>query len=342
MGFNLYDEYGWININEIAKLGKWLNVIIGPRQVGKTYSTLKYLLERNLYFMYVRRTKAEFELMETDSDINPFIKMKSEGYQIDIVEHKGVRTIGYASYNDGKVRIERKIGTGMTLEQMAGIRGFNGDKFTDVMFDEFIPEKIVRKRAGEGDALLNAYTTINGNRELFGRPPVRMWLLANSNDLNSEILESLMLTEEVEKLVRRNKEFTITENYFLSLPHSEKVIEKRKETALMKHLNGQGKFYDMAINNIFAYNDNTLIKNMSIRGMRCIAKLCGYYVYDANDIYYVTTIPSRTRKVYHETDTDRIRFQLDFPEFRIMYSMGYVYFKSAMIQKRISNFLKTA
>ena len=39
MGFNLYDENGWININEIAKLDKWLNVIIGPREVGKTYFT---------------------------------------------------------------------------------------------------------------------------------------------------------------------------------------------------------------------------------------------------------------------------------------------------------------
>lgn len=340
MGFNLYDGNGWININEIAKLGKWLNVIIGPRQVGKTYSTLKYFLDNNIYFMYVRRTKAEFELLETDPDLNPFLKMQAEGYQIDITEHKGVRTIGHASYNDGKVKIERKIGTGMTLEQMAGIRGFNGDKFTDLMFDEFIPEKIVRKRAGEGDALLNAYTTINGNRELSGKPPLRMWLLANSNDLNSEILESLMLTEEVEKLVRRNKEFTLSDNYFLALPHSEKVIEKRKETALMKHLKGQGKFYDMAINNSFAYNDATLIKNMNIRGMKCIACLCGYYVYDASEVYYVTTIPARTRKNYTETDTDRIRFQLDFPEFRIMYSMGYVYFKSAVIQKRISEFLK--
>lgn len=32
MGFSLYDENEWFNINDIAKLGKWLNVIIGPRE----------------------------------------------------------------------------------------------------------------------------------------------------------------------------------------------------------------------------------------------------------------------------------------------------------------------
>ena len=40
----LYEKDGWLNIPEIDKLGTWCNVIIGPRQVGKTYGTLKRLI----------------------------------------------------------------------------------------------------------------------------------------------------------------------------------------------------------------------------------------------------------------------------------------------------------
>lgn len=80
-------------------------------------------------------------------------------------------TIGRFEYEDGKPKqCLEKYGIGMTLPSIANIRGFNGSQFEDVVFDEFIPERIVIKRKAEGDALLNAYVTINGNRELEGKP----------------------------------------------------------------------------------------------------------------------------------------------------------------------------
>lgn len=48
---------------DIASLNCWLNVIIGPRQVGKTYGTLKYLLDAENQFFYMRRTGDELDGM---------------------------------------------------------------------------------------------------------------------------------------------------------------------------------------------------------------------------------------------------------------------------------------
>ena len=43
MANGLYTNEGWLNFDYIASKGAWLNVIIGKRQVGKTYGTLKYM-----------------------------------------------------------------------------------------------------------------------------------------------------------------------------------------------------------------------------------------------------------------------------------------------------------
>lgn len=342
MGFKLYDEYGWINIPEIAKLGKWLNIIIGPRQVGKTYGTTKFLLEQGKQFIYMRRTEKEFELIEADPDLNPFLKMEKEGFpNIDIITLKKVRTIGHVYYDDnGKAHIDKKIANGMTIQQVAQVRGFDGSKYHDLFFDEFIPEQLVIKRKGEGEGFMNAYVTINGNRELEGNPPLRCWLLANSNDITSPILEELYMTGEVEKLIRSGKEYKIGESFFLALPHSEAIIEKRKETALMKHLKGRGKFYQMAMENKFAYNDMAKIKNLPIKGMKCLLKMGDIYIYDNGSTYYACEIKGNCRKQYELTPAGSRQVQIDFPELRAMYNFNYMFFQNVNAMTTFKRFLK--
>lgn len=342
MEFNLYTPDGWINIEGIAALGKWLNVIIGPRQVGKTYGALKFELDHDYRFIYMRRTEKEFEKIESDPDLNPFLKMEAEGYHnIDIVSNKHAKSIGFVEYTEkGKPIMQKKIASGMTLAEVAQVRGFDGSKYRDLVFDEFIPESIVRKSHAEGEGFMNAYVTINGNRELEGEPPLRCWLLANANDITSPILEELYLTSEVEKLIRSGKEYCIKDSFFIALPHSEKIVEKRKETAMMKHLKGRGKFYAMAMENKFAYNDMSKIKNLSVKGMKCLLKADNVYIYDNGQTYYACTIKGNCRKEYELTPTGSRQIQLDFPELRAMYNFGYIYFQNVNCMTTLKRFLK--
>lgn len=332
IALDLYTKDGWVNIPAVSSIPAWCYIIIGKRQVGKTYGVLKHELETGTHFLYLRRTTVEFDAITSDPELNPFLPLKNEGFNVDIAKTgKVTYTIGEFEHDeDGRITAcTKKYAVGMTLPSIANIRGFNGSAFQEVVFDEFIPEKIVVKRKAEGDALLNAYVTINGNRELQGAPPLKIWLLANAFDITSPILVELGVVDEVAKLARTGKEWTLTNTgVFIAMPTSQKVTEKRGQTAFMRHMmkNPDSKFYQMAMENKFSYNDLSQVRPMSLRGMRPEFQVCGMYVYsyDANH-YYLSTSPHQSREVYTDTPGGKQAFKMAHPLFQLMLVLGQVW-----------------
>ena len=343
IALELYMGDGWVNIPAISSLGAWCNIIIGKRQVGKTFGTLKYMLDENRYFLYMRRTVNELQAVAADPDLNPFNALKKVGYDI------GIQKAGKISYAIGKVEylenggfaIPEKCAVGMALPSIAGVRGFNGDAFTDLVFDEFIPERIIAKRKAEGEALLNAYVTVCGNRELEGKPPLRMWLLANAFDISSPILEQLGCTDLVAKMSRSGREWCMTDSgVFIAMPHSDRVTDKRKQTALMKHLAGQGDFYKMAMENQFVYNNLENVRPRSLKGMIPLFSYAGLYVYRMDEThYYVCESPHNGHERYGQSAQAATNMQQNHPEFRPMVFLGQIDFSTVPALLKTRNYL---
>ena len=331
IALDLYTKDGWVNIPAVSALGAWCNIIIGKRQVGKTYGTLLYELQQDKPFMYLRRTTTEFDAITSDPDLNPFLPLKNEGFNVDIVKSgKVTYTIGAYEYEEGKPKnCTKKYGVGMTLPSIANIRGFNGSAFHDVVYDEFIPEKIVVKRKAEGDALLNAYVTINGNRELEGKPPLRMWLLANAFDITSPILVDLGVVGHIARMAKTGQEWMLTDTgIFLCMPKSNAVSEKRAQTAFMKHMmkNKDSKFYQMAMENKFSYNDLSMVRPMSLAGMKPQFKVGDLYCYEYDSThYYLCKSPHQAHEVYSDTQAGRNTFRMAHPYFGMMFILGQVW-----------------
>ena len=352
LALDLYTAEGCVNYPALFDLAEkrklWLFVLLGPRQVGKTYGINKEVLERGLNFIYLRRTDKEFKTICASPKLNPFTKYKDLGFDIDIAKSGPITySIGeYETTDSGKVKILKERGVGLTLSNIASIRGFDGASFTDIVFDEFIPEKIVIHRKAEGDAMLNAYTTINGNRELEGKPPLRLWLLANAFDIQSPILDAFGLVPILEKLMRTGKEYTVTDTgiclvYF----KSKKVIDKRRQTALMKHLqqtssSGAQEFLDMALDNKFAYDRLEMVQPKDIRGWKPHIKMCGLYVYSLGPMaLYVCRSPFQDK-----TDTygpaDKKRCNVEHPEMFAYYNLGRLTFDSVQSMIVFKKFLE--
>lgn len=330
---DLYTSDGWLNIEAIVNLGCWLNVIVGARQVGKTYGILKHLIQNDISAIYLRRTADELDLVSSSPDLNPFMALDKEGYHVDILkEGKSLYVWGDAVTEDEKRRIEHKRGLGLSLGTIAKMRGFAGYAFTDVFFDEFIPEKTVIKRKKEGDALLNAYVTINGNRELEGKPPLKLWLAANAFDISSDILSALGLTAEFDRLIRRGEEYAILNGgVFLAFPRSETVISKRSKTAMMSYLqnrNAGGTFREMALENTFSYDSLNLVKPKPIKGYKPLACIDGMYLWHNGTSIYVCESAHGSRIVFDSTPESKWACEVGHPEFRTMYNAGYITFQS--------------
>lgn len=228
---DLYTSEGWLNIPSLASVQAWCIVIIGKRQVGKTYGTLQYIIQQGTPFVYMRRTDTEFQAITSDSGLNPFSPFRVG------TNYVGIEKEGKISYKIGETKMDdngvqhviNRLGIGLTLTSISRIRGFNGSIFTDVVYDEFIPERIVVQRKAEGDALLNAYVTINGNRELEGKPPLRLWLLANAFDIGNNVLQELGIVETVSSMSRNGEEYRLLDTGVLVvMPRSEGISKKTR------------------------------------------------------------------------------------------------------------------
>ena len=319
---NIYDTQGYLFIDEIARHHSWLKVIIGARQVGKTYGVLHYHLLHDIPFILLRRTTAELEMIGSSESLNPF-KAFEPDFMVRIIKENKF----YYIYDiDGDGSKGKLRGMALSLAQVAHVRGFDGSSFKSIIYDEAIPEKGVRQLRTEGDSLLNAYTTINGNRELKGEPACRLWLLANSNNIQSPVLEALNLTDPVLEARRKKREVWEAGEALIIQPKSLGVLNKRRVTSLMKQLGEDGDFYKMAIENEFSYDYSPLIASFSIKRMKPLFSYASIlYAWEDDDKIYFCRAKHDINP-YFDSNFDRQQVLSHYLWLRRYYDEGLVFF----------------
>lgn len=351
---NIYTKAGWLDtphISEIAERNKIsFIVIIGKRQVGKTYGVLSYMLDNDKRFILLRGVKTELDMLKRNVN-SPFEKIK--GYEGRILfESETEYTANIVRLDTAEDDTETKTSIGMAaaLSSIGRIRGFNGDIYTDVVYDEFIPESHLLKVRHGDDAFLNMYTTINGNRELEGRAPLRVWLLANSNNLDNDILKALNITDIVERMSLRGEEsrMLIDRGIMILLPDSKAITEKRKKTALFRAIGGDSKFSRMAFENEFAYNDYSDVSTKPLQEYKPLIRIgvggykSGIVIFlHKNDKTIYITDGGRANVKYQYSDTDyaRNKFIRDYSEIKAAYLRGRITFQSMKVKNEFLKYI---
>lgn len=344
----LYDKDGWLDIPHVVEVADKNNIsfiiIIGKRQVGKTYGVLKYMLDEDVRFMLLRGMKTELEMLERNVN-SPFEKIK--GYEGKIIFSKdseytaNIKRLDSNGENDTYVN----IGMGAALSSIGRIRGFNGDIYTDIVYDEFIPESHLLKVRHAGDAFTNMYTTVSGNRELEGRAPLRVWLLANSNNLDNEILDTLQVTDIIERMSLKGTESAIfpDRGIMILLPDSTVITQKRKQTALFKAIDSNSKFARMAYGNEFAYNDYSDVSNKPLQEYRALFAFndCVLHLHKNDKSIYITSrYGANCNKTYTNTDYDKMIARRNYPELKIAYLDGRITFQNMTVKNKFLNYFE--
>lgn len=348
---NIYTPDGWLDIahiEEIANRNK-INfiVIIGKRQVGKTYGTLKHMIDADKRFMFTRRVKVELEMLCQNVN-SPFEKIYSDRITFKRTSEYDASINRRDNTEEGEVITQ--IGIGTALSTIGNIRGFSGmiggKIITDWVIDEFIPEEHLFKVRNEGDCFLNAHTTINGNRELEGFPCLRTWLLANSNNLNSPILDALNVTKDVERMSLRGTESLILTDrgIMILLPDSQKITEKRKKLGgLYRAIGADSKFSKMAYENEFAYNDYTDVRTEPLREYNpylTIGKITIHLHKNSKSLYVTDAVRAKPRYTLTDSDTDINKFNRQHSDIKGAYLRGRVWFQDMRVKNYFLSLLK--
>lgn len=324
----LYQDQGWLDMEAIESIDVPYTFVFGGRGIGKTYGMMNRIdtAHRGECF-FMRRTKTEWDII-TDERMNMFASYNQDhgtAFRFDV--NKGIAEI---KENDDF------IGLSAPLSTFSNLRGFDNFGGINIMYyDEFIPERHKAKIRNEHEIFLNVYETINRNRELKGRKPVKCVCFANSNDIKNPLFMGLNLITMAEKMKRKEKELLIDSRRGVALVDCcySPISQKKAQTALYR-MAGEGDFFNMAIKNEFA---NPLLPSVSRRLIeyKPFVSVGEIYIYrhKSNGMFYVSGHDSKNAPYYPATDT-----QLEI--FRTVYGLpltesfyaGRIEFESSLVQ----------
>lgn len=337
----LYLESGFLDFKYILESRK-LNVpfclITGGRGTGKTYGALEYVVEHNIKFIYMRRTQTEVDEIYNPS-MSPFKSLnKDKNWNINPLQlTKSVSGWYDCQLNDDGKLVPKGLPIGylLALSTVANIRGFDASDVDIILYDEFIPEKHKKRINGEAEALLNAYETVNRNRELLGRPPCKLIGLSNSNNIANAIYIYLNIVNKVFEMRNKGQETYIDRSRGLACITLDEspISNKKSETALYKLTKGTS-FYSMAIDNEFENVSTSKIKSMPLKEYTpflTIGELT-FYEHKSRKEIYVSPHQSGTVPTFSTTKTDRIRIKKLYNWLWIAYLNNYFIFESLMLE----------
>lgn len=260
----------WYDIAKVEDKLTALNIIIGGRGIGKTYSTLSYIIRSEKPFIYLRNTDVQLKECITGFG-NPFKRWNLDnGRNIYFKSEKSHSLIYDADREDG-----RPIGYGLALSTFENLRGVDLSDVVYVIFDEFIEKRSLSFKQFE--CFVSFYETVNRNRELLGEAPLCCILLSNSQRLSNPILAGYGLIPIIENMIRSGQKDFRKPGLYLSLPESA-VSDLKRDTVNYTLINGT-KIADEALNNKFAFDSFYGVKKRNINEYVPFCQIDDIYLY---------------------------------------------------------------
>ena len=303
----IYLDSGYLDIEKILAYQMPFNFVVGGRATGKTYGALKTAYDNRIRFILMRRTQTQCDLINKP-EFNPY-----KAINADIGSNITVKSI--SKYNAKIVEdfeeSENILGYTCALSTISNMRGFDASDVQLLIYDEFIPEKHERPLKNEGSAFLNAYETINRNRELKGSEPVQVLCLANAFNIANPIFLELGLVGRCEKMKNAGQELYIDKNrgILIVMLYNSRISKAKADTALYRL--SSGSYSDMALSNDFIYNSTDNIKSLSLKEytLICTVGEISIYRHKSKRTYYVSEHRSGTAPQYKSDEVNLMRYR---------------------------------
>lgn len=337
-----YTKEGYIDVAETLRHDSSTFIfMVGARGIGKTFGFLKYLIDKQLKFIYMRRTQTQIDMIKSE-ELNPFKSLKTElGDTYSFITrrvNKNITGIYHTVKDENGIEAPfgDPIGYMLALSTVSNIRGFDASDVDVLLYDEFISERHEKPIQSEGTAFLNAIETIGRNRELKGRKPLRVICLSNSSNLANPIFTELKIITAAEKMLQKKQDIRKIPERDLSIYilHDSPISKKKSKTSLYKLAGEDSDFSQMSLKNDFNKEFFGQVKSMSLQEYKPIVKVGELVIYKHKSklLWYVSDHSSGKPETYDSSDVELKRFENDYYYLKTAYLNRHIFFESYIQQ----------
>ena len=316
---------------------KWrsLNILIGARRIGKTYSIIDYLInDCKGMFIYLRNKDTQIKACASAFG-NPFKKWNALNGRNIIIKNAAECGYIYDAQNEDEPRM---IGYAVALSTFENLRGVSLDDVTDVFFDEFIEKK--KLQFEQFSTFSSFYDTVNDNREAEGREALRVFMASNAQRLNSPILAGYNLIPAIEGMIGSGQKNFSRGKIWVTLPEAA-ISEERKSMGLNAEIEGTS-YYEEAINNKFANDDFTGIGKRKLIEFIGIARIDDIYIYKhkSNGTLYACSVPCENVQLYRSDVNRLVLLAGILPILATAYAENRLYFSDFTVKSKLFEILR--
>lgn len=328
-------------------------IIVGGRGTGKTYGTLKYMIDNNEKFVFIKRTKDDIHMMCSGSgkigsalpegalDYSPFKVLNHDlGWNIHPVEfYKGFGAFyEYAADDSGKeYQHGQALGYIAALSLVGQVKGFEMADASFQIFDEFIPLRGQVVKKTEGENALDLYKTIDRSRAVDGKADLKAVFLANASILNNQVFQALDIVDVCYRMKADGVNALYLDDRFIFirfLDDNEVFRSKEAGSKIYAAAGDNSKWTRSALYNDFAYDDMSRIKKLPLNGYSgkyAVRYNDGnmFYMYKKGKDWYTSKTPHNARTVFDcDTDAGRLAFRREIFDLRIALSEDHLFCES--------------
>lgn len=327
-----------------------LNILFGARGPGKTFSVLKHRIEDSVAdeteqskFIWMRDTETVIKKIAAGNSLTAPIEAKTPNFpHVEILKSGGDN---YKFIMDPKSDNYRELGYLMALSTFHNARGISYEDVIDITWDEFIPEEGTIIKKNQGTIFLNAYESINRNRELEDppKPPVRITFLSNSEDIYSDVLEDLGVSYIIEEMSINGTRTYRDDDIWIEMIDAAEFREKKKNTFIYR-INKNEKFKEKALNNKFVNNLALIKRKVNFKGATGICNLSNRYVLIQladGSLYWKLGTWKNVMTYDMDNEQEALLYRLLFNDkFRLHYIAGNMFFDSIYTQRSVLEWSK--
>lgn len=273
------------------------------RGPGKTYSFLRYCVDNGIFFIYMKRTNDDVELLCTGADnpdlkidADPFVPLNRDfGWNIKPkLIQKGIGAF-YDTNEEGSP-VGAPLGEIVSMSKIKAVKGMDMSRASFICFDEFIPQSTEVVRRKEGEAFADFVMTVIRDKVKRGQR-LQLVLFANAEEISTPLTNAFELVDDMAELAWSGKSHYYNSDRRILLHHiTQKEIPLTKEelnSDMFVMMKGTA-WAQKAFFGDFANNDFSNVKTMSVKTMRCLHKIRyknkDLYIYrrPSDNMHYMT------------------------------------------------------